>query len=91
MTKMVVCDVCNKQDGIEEALYYFSLTIPHQNLDEEIDEPLIVDLCSLECLQTVVRSMEADNPPTSPPSPPEYETQQVRHDPPSYEGQVTVR
>jgi hypothetical protein len=62
MTRTIRCDVCGIDRDISNADDYFVLQIPHRNLEEEIDEPLVVDICSLECLGTVVESLGPDAP-----------------------------
>jgi len=79
MTRTIRCDVCGIDRDISNADDYFVLQIPHRNLEEEIDEPLIVDVCSLECLGTVVESLQPDAPQTQTVEAPPSRVEDVPH------------
>jgi hypothetical protein len=98
MTREIICDVCGAKRDIINADDYFVLQIPHRNLEEEIDEPLVVDICSVECLHTVVQGVTPDAEPevtSHPEDPVVVPTHNGRLQPQEhvgrYEGEVTVR
>jgi hypothetical protein len=95
MTRTIQCDVCGESKEISNADDYFVLQIPHRNLEEEIDEPLVVDVCTLQCLSTVVESLQPDAPQTqtlpAEPEPVHNGRLQPQAHVGRYEGEVTVR
>lgn len=101
MTRTIECDVCGEKHDITNSDTYFVLQIPHRNLDEQIDEPLVVDLCSAKCLMNVVTQLGGPEPePEVIPEPtPEPQrngrlrprSEQVTPGETHYEGEVTVR
>jgi len=103
MTRTIECDVCGAKRDILNADDYFVLQIPHRNVDDrvEVEEPLVVDICSVECLHTVVKGVSPDEPELTPiPEPEQQPVANGRLRPQGFEpqqhvgtweGEVTVR
>lgn len=102
MTRTCTCDVCGAQTDMINAEEFFVVQIPASHLDASTEEPLMVDLCSPECLLKVAQGFDPAGPKPQESVPGEPNRGRLRpqqefeaYDPGAsadrYEGQVTVR